>query len=123
MTYTLNGSTETLLDAKVDLPDQRIVPPLEEQLPTESLRLWGPTTEALKEGDYAKASQLKTEIEEAQRAIRRKRKETGETWDPVFFEFIPVSSEEDELGATERDPQGLKDSDHHQKGHWVFRAE
>jgi hypothetical protein len=109
----------TLFDAKADAPHQRQVKPLEEQAATESLKLWGPCAKAIHDGDYATASSLKTKIEEEQRAIRRKRKDTKEKWQPTLFKFV-VPDADDRLGTTAKDPQHSGGEHDDTQGHWVY---
>ena len=71
--------------------------PLNEQEPNESQRLWAKVTEGIKEKNMEKATQYKTEIEEAQREAARQRQTTGQAWQPRFFivhgdRFIPNMS-------------------------------
>jgi hypothetical protein len=94
------------------------VKPLDQQLSTESLALWGACTKAIEKGDYGTASSLKTKIEEEQRAIRKKRKENNEKWAPSLFTFA-VPEKGDEQGTTAQDPQQSGDHDDTQ-GHWVY---
>ena len=46
--------------------------------------------------DFARATQVKTELEERQREKARRREEVGETWKPRFFTgvFTPVGRPE-----------------------------
>ncbi|KAJ3344386.1 Oxysterol binding protein [Kappamyces sp. JEL0680] len=128
-TATIDGATQTLFDAQSEKPHNLVIPPLEAQLDTESKKLWGSVTKALEEQDYAKvltrrltlqASELKSSIEEAQRALRKERKETGESWSPQHFDFVtPPAS--DMSGTTKRDPQHTGGEQSNESGHWMFR--
>ena len=91
--------------------------------------------EQLRKGDYAKASELKTAIEEAQRALRKQRVADGNAFTPVYFDFVPATGD----GVTKRDPQGHAAHHDHsaeavegeeevdvekkeeELGHWVFK--
>lgn len=87
----------------------------------ESLKLWAPVISAIQAGDFKTASEAKTKIEEAQRAIRKQRLETGEVWTPKFFDFV-IPSESDANGATARDPQHVgTEEDKDVLGHWSYR--
>ena len=118
-----NGDIEILFDAKANLAHERKVEDLEKQLPTESLKLWGPCVAALKAQDYALASTHKTKIEEEQREIRKARTANKEIFVPKYFDFVHVSVS-DKDGATQLDPQQRSpDSLHNDKlGHWIFKG-
>ena len=66
-------------------PIPKIVPPLEEQLPNESLKFWDGVTNAIVGKQYGVATTLKTEIEEKQRAKAAERKAADKEWKPRFF--------------------------------------
>ncbi|KAI8939585.1 hypothetical protein NX059_003349 [Plenodomus lindquistii] len=66
-------------------PIAKIVPPLEEQLPNESLKFWEGVTNAIVGKQYTLATTLKTEIEEKQRAKAAERKAAEKEWKPRFF--------------------------------------
>jgi len=65
---------------------QKTLPPADQMLPNESLRLWGEVTKAILAKQYSKATALKQELEEQQREKARERDRKGEVWKPVFFE-------------------------------------
>ncbi|KAF8736647.1 hypothetical protein AX14_014217 [Amanita brunnescens Koide BX004] len=65
----------------------KTVPPIEEQEPNESRRLWSALTEAIQHKDMEKATTSKTAVEDAQRERRRRMEEHGETHVPKFFEL------------------------------------
>ena len=48
-------------------------------------QVWGAVSTALLAGDYATATQAKTEVEDRQRRIRRERDESGTQWQPEHF--------------------------------------
>ena len=122
------GQEETLFDADKTPRDKPQVAKEADLSENETFKVWGKVSKALKVGNYAEASRIKTEIEEAQRKIRRERKENGEVWNPQHFAFTTVESEEDDQGAVARDPQNRtasqqdNDEDHEvsEKGHWNF---
>ncbi|KAH8724622.1 hypothetical protein GQ44DRAFT_617900 [Phaeosphaeriaceae sp. PMI808] len=66
-------------------PIPKIVPPLEEQLPNESLKFWDSVTNAIVGKQYSLATTLKTEIEENQRQKAAERKAADKEWKPRFF--------------------------------------
>ncbi|WFD29157.1 hypothetical protein MSPP1_000162 [Malassezia sp. CBS 17886] len=73
---------------------QKHTPPLDQQEPNESQRLWIKVTEGIKEKNMDMASDAKTEIEEGQREAARKREAEGAKWEPRFFvehnnQYIP----------------------------------
>ncbi|KAE8441248.1 hypothetical protein EG329_005579 [Mollisiaceae sp. DMI_Dod_QoI] len=61
------------------------LPPPEKQLPNESLRFWSGVTEAIASRQFARATALKQELEERQRAKAKEREESGKEWQPRFF--------------------------------------
>ncbi|KAL4399867.1 Oxysterol-binding protein OBPa [Malassezia pachydermatis] len=91
------GSTRVLFNSKTLQAVRKDTVPLNEQEPNESQRLWAKVTEGIKEKNMEKATQYKTEIEEAQREAARQRQTTGQAWQPRFFivhgdRFIPNMS-------------------------------
>ena len=58
---------------------------MEAQLPNESLRFWSSVTEAITARQFSRATSLKTELEERQRAKAKEREETNAEWQPRFF--------------------------------------
>lgn len=61
------------------------MPPLEDQLPNESLKFWDAVTNAIVGKQYTLATNLKTEIEEKQRQKAAERKAAEHEWKPRFF--------------------------------------
>jgi hypothetical protein len=51
----------------------------------ESVLVWRKLTEALWNLDWEAAREAKVEVEENQRALRRKESEDGESWEPKYF--------------------------------------
>ncbi|RYN33056.1 hypothetical protein AA0113_g2278 [Alternaria arborescens] len=66
-------------------PVAKIVPPLDQQLPNESLKFWDGVTNAIVGKQYGLATNLKTEIEEKQRQKAAERKAAEKEWKPRFF--------------------------------------
>ncbi|OAK95248.1 hypothetical protein IQ06DRAFT_259599 [Phaeosphaeriaceae sp. SRC1lsM3a] len=66
-------------------PIPKVVPPLEEQLPNESLKFWDGVTQAIVGRQYSLATNLKTDIEEKQRQKAAERKASDKEWKPRFF--------------------------------------
>lgn len=91
----------------------KIIPPEDKQLPHESLSLWSGVTKAIHAKQYSKATDIKLELEEAQREKAREREKTGETYQPVFFEHVVGNGGKPDL--TEKGKQVL---DKAQKNDW-----
>ena len=87
--WRMQPKTEQEKNLIIDLnplePVAKIVPPLEDQLPNESLKFWEAVTNAIVGKQYALATTLKTEIEEKQRAKAAERKTADKEWQPRFF--------------------------------------
>lgn len=66
----------------------KVVPPQESQAPNESLRFWSGVTNAITAKEFSKATNVKVELEEAQREKARQREKDNVTWEPVFFKHI-----------------------------------
>ncbi|KAG6038906.1 hypothetical protein E4U41_003553 [Claviceps citrina] len=66
----------------------KIIPPADQQLPNESLTLWGGVTKAIHAKQYSKATEIKVALEEDQREKARQREKSNDTWQPVFFEHV-----------------------------------
>ncbi|RFU78278.1 oxysterol-binding osbp [Trichoderma arundinaceum] len=91
----------------------KILPPSEQMLANESLRLWSGVTEAILAKQYSKATEVKVALEEAQREKARKREQNNETWQPVFFEHVVGNG--GKPGLTEKGRQVLERA---QKSEW-----
>ncbi|RDA90167.1 hypothetical protein CP533_0521, partial [Ophiocordyceps camponoti-saundersi (nom. inval.)] len=89
------------------------LPPQDEQLPNESLKLWSGVTDAIHSKQYSKATNLKVELEESQREKARHREKTGEQWKPVYFEHVTGNGGKPDL--TDKGKQVLERA---QKGEW-----
>ena len=68
-----------------------VVPPIELpevdlQDPWESRRAWKGVIEGLRNGDLQGASAAKSQLENAQRAMRVKENAAGDNWEPLFFD-------------------------------------
>jgi len=74
-----------LVDVNPLKPVQKIVPPMEQQLPNESRRFWQDVTSSILSKKYDQATNVKQEIEERQRAKAAERKANNAQWHPRFF--------------------------------------
>ncbi|GAB7351350.1 hypothetical protein MBLNU459_g2034t1 [Dothideomycetes sp. NU459] len=74
-----------LIDVNPLFPAEKIVPPVDQQLPNESRRYWSAVTDAIINRQYSKATQEKQEIEERQREKAADRKARNDEWSPRFF--------------------------------------
>lgn len=105
------------------------IKPQSEMGPLESHRLWANVTNAINAKDYATASREKSQIEEAQRALARERKEKGETQADALQVFELVPEDNDETGKAFAElkkvlietvgAKALKEDDN--KPHWRLR--
>ena len=120
-TFTVDGVSNTLFDVKNHPQILPIVPDIQSLQENESLKLWAECKDAIKKKDFGIASGLKNAIEEAQRKIRKQRKESNEPFIPNCFTF-EKASEEDRLGTTLQDPQQLIGGRENFQGHWVYNA-
>ncbi|KAH8174726.1 oxysterol-binding protein [Sarocladium implicatum] len=75
----------------------KIIPPTEKQAPNESLTLWNGVTKAILSKQFSQATQVKVELEEAQREKARQREKNNETWKPVFFQHATGNNGKPEL--------------------------
>lgn len=91
----------------------KVIPPKEQQLPNESLSLWGGVTDAILSKQYGKATQVKLELEEAQREKAREREANNETWQPVFFQHVTGNG-----GKPDLTDKGRKVLELAQKNEW-----
>lgn len=90
--YTLGSKPFSKVSEKnliIDLnpldPVAKVVPPIEKQLPNESLKFWEGVTNAIVGRQYNMATTLKTEIEEKQRQKAAERRAADKEWQPRFF--------------------------------------
>lgn len=95
----------------------KIVPPTEKQVENESLQLWGGVTEAILSKQFAKATNVKVELEEKQREKARERERKNETYKPAFFVQIT-----DKGGRPDLSEKGRQVLDRIQKGDWSLEG-
>jgi oxysterol-binding protein-related protein 9/10/11 len=101
-----------LLDLAPLTVASKSLPPVDQQLPNESLRLWDRVTQAILAKQYSKATSIKQELEEEQRELARERVKTGATWTPVYFEPTRVA------GKPELSAKGIEVVRRAQQGDW-----
>ncbi|KAK3821343.1 MAG: protein KES1 [Benniella sp.] len=92
------NETSLFFDSEADKSVPPEIKPLSELGPLESHKLWASVTNAINARDYAAASREKSQIEEAQRALARARKERGETQADALQIFELVDEDNDETG-------------------------
>ncbi|KAF9137646.1 glycerol ethanol, ferric requiring protein [Mortierella sp. GBA39] len=129
--YTDNKTNETSLffDSDTDTSVAPELKPQAEMGDLESHKLWSQVTNAINNKDYSTASRVKAQIEEAQRALAKARKEKGETQADALKVFELVSEDNDETGMAFQELKGklvaavgvkaLKEDD--TKPHWRLR--
>jgi hypothetical protein len=66
----------------------KITPPQDKQLSNESLKFWSGVTDAIHAKQFGKATQIKVDLEEAQRVKARERESKGEEFQPLFFKHV-----------------------------------
>lgn len=93
---------QLLVDVNPLKPVQKIVPPTAEQLPNESQRFWSEVTTSILDKEYTKATNVKTEIEEKQRAKAAERKARNAEWQPIFFTAATTPAGKPELSPAGR---------------------
>ena len=89
------GHTRLLFDAHNAQVVQKQVPPIDQQMPNESQRLWLKVTEGIMSRDMNKATEAKSAIEDSQREDAQEREKQGIMWKPKFFalhndRYIPM---------------------------------
>ena len=89
------GHTRLLFDAHNSRAVQKQVPPIDQQMPNESQRLWLKVTEGIVSKDMNKATEAKSAIEDGQREDAQEREKQGIMWKPKFFalhndRYIPM---------------------------------
>ncbi|KAF9577643.1 Oxysterol binding protein, partial [Lunasporangiospora selenospora] len=92
------GETKLFFDSNSDQSVPPEIVSVSEMGALESHKLWANVTNAINARDYATASREKTQIEEAQRALARARKEKGETQADALVVFELVEEDSDETG-------------------------
>ncbi|KAH6615702.1 hypothetical protein B0J18DRAFT_288075 [Chaetomium sp. MPI-SDFR-AT-0129] len=95
----------------------KVLPPTEQQLPNESLQLWGEVTKAILAKQFSRATSVKQELEEAQREKAREREKKGEEWKPVYFEQAT-----DKAGKPSLSEKGREVLNRAQKGDWSMEG-
>ncbi|KAI0390917.1 oxysterol-binding family protein [Xylariaceae sp. FL0594] len=75
----------TIIDLNPLTVAPKTLPPKEKQAENESLKLWDGVTQAILSKQYSKATNLKVELEEAQREKARERERMNNPFVPVFF--------------------------------------
>ncbi|PHH49898.1 Oxysterol-binding protein-like protein 1 [Ceratocystis fimbriata CBS 114723] len=103
----------TIIDINPLSVAPKTIPPREKQRPNESLVLWGKVTDAISAKQFSKATNLKVELEEAQREKARERERTGKPFTPVFFKHVNGNGGKPDL--TEKGVAVLKRA---QEGNW-----
>lgn len=89
-----------------------MIPPREAQLPNESLNLWSGVTDAILAKQYSQATNVKMDLEEAQREKARQRERDGTEWAPVFFGAVTGN------GRPELTEEGREVLRRAQEGNW-----
>jgi len=86
-------------DCKVAQPSPMKTIPLEQQDPWESGRAWRGTIDALNAGQMQAAADEKSKVEEGQRAMRRDEEDSGNVWQPLFFQKTEKDKRFERLSA------------------------
>lgn len=90
---------------------------LTKQDPWESRKAWGATIAALDKGEMQGASDAKSRVEQAQRAMRKEEQAKGKQWTPVFFEKLERDERLENLRAVA--PEAVEE-DKSGFGFWRF---
>lgn len=90
-----SGQESIFYDTKCAIAHKPKARPIEEQLPIESRKLWGPTLAALAKRDHDAATEEKTKVENEQRQAVKKREEDGVDFHSRLFR--PVKDTEPEI--------------------------
>ncbi|KAF8926360.1 glycerol ethanol, ferric requiring protein [Haplosporangium gracile] len=128
-TNVKTNTTSLFFDSDTDKSVAPELKPQPEMGDLESHKLWSQVTNAINSKDYSTASRVKAQIEEAQRALAKVRKEKGETQADALKVFELVSEDNDETGKAFQELKGklvaavgskaLKEDD--TKPHWRLR--
>ncbi|KAF9151483.1 glycerol ethanol, ferric requiring protein [Linnemannia schmuckeri] len=128
-TNVKTNTTSLFFDSDTDKSVAPELKPQAEMGDLESHKLWSQVTNAINSKDYSTASRVKAQIEEAQRALAKARKEKGETQADALKVFELVSEDNDETGKAFQELKGklvaavgskaLKEDD--TKPHWRLR--
>lgn len=103
----------TIIDIEPLSVAPKSLPPMDQQLPHESLKLWSGVTDAIVSKQFSKATTVKQDLEEAQREKAREREKSGEEFKPVFFKQVTGNGGQPEL--TEKGREVLRRA---QKAEW-----
>ncbi|KAI1307480.1 Oxysterol-binding protein [Xylaria venustula] len=104
-----------------DVPTAELrVRPIEEQSPWESRRAWAGVAEGIRAGDMQRVYAAKTELEEAQREIRRAQEMTGVEWPTMFFCRTGENPEFEVLARAIPDPEAKELKAERTGGVWEF---
>mmetsp|Transcript_8707 Transcript_8707/g.12871 ORF Transcript_8707/g.12871 Transcript_8707/m.12871 type:complete len:384 (+) Transcript_8707:138-1289(+) len=68
--------------------EKRVIKKVSEQGLYESQRVWHGVRYGIYKNDFDTALKHKTDVEVSQRAVRKERKDKGETWTPQFFDQL-----------------------------------
>ncbi|KAF2682060.1 hypothetical protein K458DRAFT_419997 [Lentithecium fluviatile CBS 122367] len=79
------------------------VPALSEQDPWESRKAWSGVVEALNEGDMKRTANVKSQLEEGQRQLRREEDAQNREWQRIFFHRKDHDPLFDQLSALDRE--------------------
>ena len=90
--------TYDLSDPK-NQPAPMMMAPLDKQSPWESRRAWRDVAEPLQEGDFSKALNAKSKLENGQRDMRKREKAEGKKWDQAFFSKVDETQEKSAEGG------------------------
>ncbi|KFH41865.1 Oxysterol-binding protein-like protein-like protein [Hapsidospora chrysogenum ATCC 11550] len=91
----------------------KVLPPDDKQAPNESLHFWSGVTNAIHAKQFSKATNIKLELEEAQREKARQREKDGVPFKPVFFEHVIGNG-----GKPSLTDKGREVLDRAQRGEW-----
>jgi len=89
-----NGETRLLYNAGDVYERCRVqiwIPPEPQQSPKFARTVWRATADALLRNDFERATVEKRRVEACERELRSLREQTGETWQPQFFELDPLT--------------------------------
>lgn len=101
------------MDVNPLFPVQKIVPPMEQQLPNESRKFWADVTDAITTKQWSKATAEKQALEERQRGKAADRKLRNSEWTPRFFTAATTPAGRPELTEEgKRAIQGLNVGDY-----------
>lgn len=91
------------------------VAPIADQDELEAKRAWAKVVEAIKKGDMDAVHNEKSKIENSQRDLRKKEKETGKEWERTFFSRVESSPVFDKLAP------GIKEQIEADKTNGIWR--